>query len=895
MLIMRLNIKHIFIKYIYYFAVLLLVFAPSLRPAQSSNKGAVIREFHLSYEVHENPLTSSVMTCLAPRRPKIGLALSGGGIRGIAQVGVLKVLEEENIPVDMIVGSSIGGVVGALYASGYSPEEIIDIVRTTEWASILSDSPQRSALFLGEKEKKGRALLQFRLDPIKPVIPEAFSLGQTLHTIFFELILNATYHAMDFEHLRTPLRIIATDMLTGEKVVLDHGDLAKAMRATVGIPLLFTPVEYGNDTLVDGGVLDNIPVMETRNSGADIVIAVDTTSPLRAPKNISAPWEVADQITTIMQQQKDSAQLDSADVAISFDDLRIVSTNFDALNFLYQEGIERARLHIPTIQQKLQDLDEPPDEEVYLIDRVTVSGATASFLKTFVNTEQTEWSSSQITAALKAIFNHGDAKNVSAQIYQKQNEYILDFTIELNPHLKSVVFYGNSQFPSDSLMQHFENALSQPINRHKMQSALEQILKMYRRRGLSLAKVNKINYNEHDGSAHIYIFEGFVKEITVSGLQKTQPFVISREFEIREGELFRFKRAQDGLKNILATDLFSAANLSISSESIYHTVHLQFKEKPSHVVRIGARYDSERSAKIFSEFSDENIFGTGNDLAFHVQYGGRDFKTYLDYRADRIFKTLLTSRINLHRYESEQFAYVNLERTGEYIRHATGLNIEVGRQMERFGTLSGNLRFEKIDLFSMSGYGYDTGSTNINTFGMKSVIDTRDEMPFATTGKYHIFFYELSSGLVLGADASYYKVMNQLATYSTFWKRHTFCPRIIWGTSSGSTPYSEQFRFGGLESFYGLREGQIWGKHMILTSLDYRFWLPEFWPFKTFISARYDLGAMWAKMEEIRTDDFISGYGAAISFKTPVGPFNFAYGQTNRGQWQFYFSAGFEF
>ncbi|MBN1482736.1 patatin-like phospholipase family protein [candidate division KSB1 bacterium] len=830
------------------------------------------------------------------KRPRVGLTLSGGGIRGIAQVGVLKVLEEENIPIDVIVGSSIGGVIGGLYAAGYSPDEIIDLARSTEWSAVISDAPQRSTLFLGEKEKRGRALLQFRMDFFKPVVPEAYSPGQKLYTTFTELILNAYYHASHFDQLKIPLKIISTDILTGEKIVLTQGDLAQAMRATVGIPLLFSPVEYKNYSLVDGGVVDNIPVVETKKSGVDVVIAVDTTSPLRSPDKIAAPWEIADQITTIMQQEKDKSQLDSADVAICFDDLRIVSTNFAALDFLYKEGIRRTQLQITKIKDILQDVENKESSaESFRIDQITVSGANRDELARFINMQQKKFSSCDIRTILKNIYSSGQVDNVAAKIYQADEKSILSFDIDFNPELNSIVFYGNSQIPDDSLRQHFSHLLNQPINHHKIQLAVERILKMYRTRGLSLAKIEKINFNPYDHSAHVYIFEGLVKNINLSGLQKTQPFVISREFDIKKGDLFRFDRAQNGIKNIYATDLFSAVNLIISSESIYHDIYLHFIEKPSHVVRIGARYDSERTARIFAEFADENIWGTGNDLSLHLQYGGRDFKTFVEYRADRIFKSYLTSRFNLHHFESDHFAYTNLERTGQYVRHATGLNIDIGQQIGRFGTLSGHLRFEKIDLYSVSGYGYDTGSLNINTFGMKTIIDTRDEVPFPASGKYHIFFYEISSGLVLGADASFYKVMNQLATYTTYWNRHTFCPKLIWGTSETSTPYSEQFRLGGQDSFYGWREGQIWGKHMILTSLEYRLLLPNIWMFNTYLSARYDLGAMWAKMEEIRANDFTSGYGAAISFKTPVGPFSFAYGHTNRGQRQFYFSAGFEF
>lgn len=884
------KIKNFFQKYTRLFPFFFFLTTSTL-PGQVE----VVKEFQLTFETKEK--TGNFLPYNELAHPKIGLALSGGGIRGVAQAGVLKVLEEENIPIDLIVGTSIGGVIGGLYASGYSPDEIIELAQTTDWATVLSDTPQRSSLFLGEKEKRGRAILQVRMDHFKPVVPEAYSPGQMLHRKFTETILNSYYQSMDFSDLKIPLKIVATDMLTGEKIILDYGDLAQALRATVGIPLLFSPVEYGSYTLVDGGVLDNIPVLDTRQAGADIVIAVDSTSPLRTPENIEAPWEIADQITTIMQQEKDQEQIDASDVAISFDDLRIVSTDFDQINFLYQEGIQRTRTHIPEIKSLLEQYnnDLKNSNEVFQIDTVSSLGAPLDFIKQFVDMQRKEWSAHDIQTCLQHIYSTGNLKNVTAQILKKDSKNTLQFNITFNPHLESITFYGNSQFSTDSLLYAFTDMLHQPINPEKTQKAIERILKLYRSRGFSLAKIEKLHYDEHDSSAHVYIFEGLVKDVHISGLNKTRQFVVSREFNIRQGELFRLERAQTSLDNILATDLFSAVNLSITSESIYHTIHLHCKEKPSHVLRVGSRYDSERSAQIFSEFADENVFGSGNDLTFHIQYGGRDFKTHVDYRADQIFKTYLTSRFNVHHMESMHFAYKNLKSIGQYVRKVSSANIELGQQIGRYGTLSAHLRSENIYIARKEGSGYAAGNMAVNTIGLKTIIDTRDNVPFPVSGKHHIFFYEVSSGLMYGDDASYYKVMNQLTTFTTYRHRHTFRPKLLWGTSGAGTPFSEQFRLGGQNSFFGLREDQMWGKHMVLFSLDYRYLLPDFWPFDTYISARYDLGATWAKMEEIKSADFLGGYGAEFAIKTPIGPISFAYGQTNRGQLQFYFTAGFDF
>ncbi len=864
-------------------------------PAQNGDAYRVVKRIALSYESTKRP-DYAILPYKELERPRIGLALSGGGIRGIAQIGVLKVLQEEGVPIDVIVGTSIGGAVGALLASGYSPDDILQQIRRTEWNTILSDSPKRSSLFLGEKEKRGRAILQFRMDKLRPVLPEALSPGQRLSNIFTELILNAPYHENDFSKLKIPLRIVATDMLSGRKIILDKGDLAQAIRATIAIPLLFTPVTVDSLVLVDGGVLDNIPVDEARKAGADIVIAIDTTSPLRTPENLEAPWEIADQITTIMQQEKDRRQLQNADAVISFEDLKIISTDFDAIDYLYNEGRKRARRNIDVIKKAIhRRYVSALNDTVFHIQKVEIDGANLIYLSRFLNPNRETYSLGEIYKAIERIYLSGDVNSIEAKVMSNGVKSILHFQLHFNPILRSVHIYGNTQISSDSILAFITPLLKKPINPFRTQKAVEHIATLYRQHGFSLAKVDRIIYNEREHSAHFYIVEGLVHRVDVTGLKKTKKFVIDREFNIHPGELFQFHKAKSGLDNIFATDLFSAVNLSVESRSVSHNLKLSFIEKPSHVVRLGARYDNERTVRAFMELADDNFLGTANDLTFHLQYGGRDYKSFIDLRADRLFKSYLTGGFNLHYFNSKHYAYADLEPTGEYARRAAGINITLGQQIGRYGTLSGNLRFEKIEIDPISGYGYDVGSLNINTIGMKTVIDTRDRAPFPSEGKYHIFFYEISSGLFLGADISYFKVMNQLSTFTTWRKRHTFCPKILWGVSDMTTPYSEQFRIGGINSFYGLREGQLWGRYMILLSFEYRYWLPKVWALESYISARYDLGATWNKMEEINSQDFISGVGAALSFSTPIGPISFAYGRSNRGQRRLYFSAGFEF
>jgi len=857
----------------------------------------VIKTFQLGLKQQ----TKLFPCCLIPykqiERPTIGLALSGGGLRGVAQIGVLKVLEENNIPVDYIVGTSIGAVIGGLYASGYSPDEIWDITRSFNWSNALNDAPKRSTLFLGEKQKRGRAIIQFRMDNLKPVFPEALTPGQNLGDFLTNLVLHAPYHSQDFNKLKTPIRIIATDILSGRKIIMDKGDLAEIMRASIAIPLLFTPVEDSTKMLIDGGVLDNIPVEEVKNFGADITIGVNTTSPLRKREELQLPWEVADQVTTIMQQQKNEEQLKKADIVITIEDVLSSSSNQDNIDSLYHEGQKRTKQQLHHI---LKLLDQNPgqnnEDESYFINNIIINKNIYDLYAHVLDTTgNRKISGEEINNTLKKLYSTGNFENVYAQLQNKSDKISLHYFFDYNPPLENVIFIGQSIFPDTVLQNIFKPLYGKPINFFDSQKAIEKVLKLFRESGYSLAEINNITFSKYLNRAIIYISEGKINSVSFTGNRKTRKFVLANEFPLKPPNTFKNDLLQAGINNIFGTGLFNSVSLNISQNRNGYNLKIHLQEKPSNVVRFGIRYDDERWGRSFIEFADENLLGMGNDLTLQAQYGEKDRMFSADYRADRIFNTYLTTRTNIHRNENKYFSYKTFNQVGEYNRLATGLIFSVGQNIERFGTISGIMRIEEIKINKIYGYGYDEGALTISTIGVRSIVDTRDQVPFPTSGKYHRFEYEISSGTFLGADISYFKVQNSLSTYMTFYKQHTLCPKLFWGTSDLTTPFSEQFKLGGRDSFYGFRECALQGRHTFLASLEYRYLVRKIWLFDTFVSFRYDFGAVWEGELFIQSKDFINGRGLALSLKTPLGPFSIAYGQTSTRDERIYISAGYNF
>ena len=219
-------------------------------------------------------------------RPKIGLILSGGGAKGFAHIGVLKVLEQAGVKIDYIGGTSMGAVVGGLYASGYNATQIDSIFKNTNFDELLQDYIPRSSKSFFEKRNDEMYALALPVNKFKVGIPIALSKGMYNYNLLAKLT-HKVRHIRDFNQLPIPFLCIATDIEKGEPVILDKGYLAQAMMASSAFPSLFSPVVIDGKLLIDGGVVNNYPVDEVRKMGADIIIGVDVQDDLKDRKGLT--------------------------------------------------------------------------------------------------------------------------------------------------------------------------------------------------------------------------------------------------------------------------------------------------------------------------------------------------------------------------------------------------------------------------------------------------------------------------------------------------------------------------------------------------------------------------------------------------------------------------------
>src|SRR5580692_8630855 len=242
-------------------------------------------------------------------RPRICVVLSGGGARGIAHIGVLKVLEDLKIPIDCIAGTSMGAVVGGLYASGMTAVEIESTIRSVDWQEAFRDSPPRRELAFRRKQDDRNFLVRLPLG-VKHggiLLPKGFIQGQKLQETLRQLTLPFS-NSTEFDRLPTPFRAVATDLETGKAVVLDKGDLSIVMRASISAPGVFAPVDYQGRLLVDGGLAENLPIDIARAMNADILIVSDVSFPLQGRDQLDTALSISNQMLAILVRRNADRQ-----------------------------------------------------------------------------------------------------------------------------------------------------------------------------------------------------------------------------------------------------------------------------------------------------------------------------------------------------------------------------------------------------------------------------------------------------------------------------------------------------------------------------------------------------------------------------------------------------------
>jgi NTE family protein len=525
-------------------------------------------------------------------------------------------------------------------------------------------------------------------------------------------------------------------------------------------------------------------------------------------------------------------------------------------------------------------------------------------------------SEGQIRSHLRAIYDLGSFRDVRADIVRDSLGSSIRYVLTPNPLLMSVSLQGCAQIPADSLKAAFTPMIARNINYQAGVHALEQVLRHYRGQGYSLARIDSIHFSERTGQLRLVLDEGVINAIKIEGGVRTQDAFVRKEFQVKEGEIFNIDRADHGVAAISSTTLFEYVYLEVRYPAGKPSLTIRLKERPSQLVRLGFRADNERHLQGLLDIRDENFQGSGMELGGTASGGDRNSNFLLEYKAHRLFGTYMSfsantfyRTYNTYIYENEPVTEENhwdRVQVGEYEDIRYGASVGIGSQLERLGNATAEFTVQNVRLKNIENAASLEERYRLVTVRAGTVVDSKDNYPFANSGIGLSMYYEFASE-GLGSEVGYNALSVMWESYATWGSRHTFHPKVTLGFADRTTPLSQQFRLGGRETFYGLREDDQRGRELLLLNLEYRLLLPFKLLFDTYWRVRYDLGSISEVPEEIKFSTLRHGIGTELVFRTPIGPASIGVGKSfylskdlpqnpiQQGPFLFYFALGYDF
>ncbi len=829
---------------------------------------------------------------------RVGLALSGGGARGLAQIGVLKALEESNIAVGAIAGTSMGGIIGGLYASGYSADSLQTIIRGINFPALFSDRPTRTSLFLTQRSEKERYLVSIRFNGFRPFIPQALTAGQKLTDLVSSLTLKANYiSGGSFSAMKIPYRAVTTDIVSGNEVIIEDGNLSDAMRATMAFPLAFTGVEEGDMILMDGGMVNPIPADVVRGikNAADIVIAVNTTSTLLSRDKIRDPIDIANQVTSIMTQDKRDWGLFTSDLVITPDISEFSASDFGKSDQLIERGYRAGMATVPEIRSKLNAL--------YFRDSIYVSDVAM--------TDSISNASNDSAFKSGELIPQGELKRIAVQLYNRLNllsisidvisdsaregqpaSAILKISAMPKPRLdfSKIRIMGNSIF-SDSTITGILKNDSGLVSAKDIVDFSDSLKKLYASKGYDLAHLRRFDYSPAEKLIVVDIDEAIVEKIRITGNVRTKGWLIKSNFPLQEGKPFNSQALTRGVSNIYATGLFDRVSIDLGRGESGAIVKINVEERKYTQMRLGWHWDDEYDSEEFVELLDDNLFGAGQEYLMHARYSPRRQKYEMSIKADRFFSTYLTYRMRAYYHILDRRVYDSAGNSMDPVKEdRRGIEFLLGQQISRFGTVSGEVRWEEIRSKSRSeGY---IENLKLRALTFRSVVETINRYPFPTEGKKHYFYVEFTSD-ILGGQTKYTKVFSSIESYFPLTSYLNFHPKVSigWTDTKYGIPISEKFYLGGEYTFSGFRTDELVNDKMVLGNMELRYKLP----YRFYIIGRYDTGEIYSSVQQIKLGKLRHGFGFSIAYDSPLGPIDLGYGKAQHHSACYYVNIGLAF
>lgn len=858
--------------------------------------------------------------------PKISLVMSGGGARGFAQIGVLKALEENNIEISNIVGTSIGALIGGLYSSGYSANELDSLALNTDWNEIfsLNNDQNRNDLFIDQKLENDRSLLKLRFNGTELQVPKAISTGNSFNSFLQNLVWRSGYQPYgDFNKLKYPFRAVTTDLISGNVVPISYGDFVKAIRASATVPLRYTPIEMDSMLLVDGGILANIPINQTAEFNPEFIIAINSTTPKYDKNNLNTPWNIADQVVTAMSEKlNDWYKTPNLFITPPIGDYS--NTNFDSVSTLINFGYKEANVYLENFKR-----------DVY---KYKDSIFKKSFLE-YVNKNNKEDIFNLIkNASVK--FKYVNCKNYEENIiynyFQKNSnnlnnfyfDYSYDFFNMLNNYKElnidinnEIIYFELVNFEVvksvEIVLDYNKNqqmlATKESDNDYKFVKELSSILnsqivgdyysdkfikkielkvsKYLRDNKLYFKNLNEVDFDQSNGTLKIIINPIVIDKIFIKGKVNISDYQVFRELTFTSGDSPNPDELSKSWNNLVSTDLFYYVGFDFSLDTNYNKLNIiiTVEEKGTNIINIGAKTDNERQGQISFDLKKDNLFQSGTSIYASLFGGNRNQYLSLNIENTRISSTNLGFKItsyydsrNIFRYEFLDDNNIarneyKTERIGQWTFERIGAKLNLSTQILRIGKLYGEFRYEKQrtrDLITESVEPF----YQITTLKIGSIFDTENDKYYPYKGS--LIFFDFESSVLNNIDKFSFSKFNLY--YHTYIGNSTFVlkPKFNFGAADITTPVPEQYGLGNEPNFFGMREEENRGRQIFITSLEARYKLPFKILFDSYISTRYDLGNVWSLPTDIKFSTLKHGIGLTLGIDSPIGPAKFSLGRS---------------
>ena len=777
-------------------------------------------------------------------RPKVGLVLSGGGARGFAHIGTLKMLDSLQIPVDYIAGTSMGGIIGALYAIGYSGNEIEQIILKTDWREIFTDNPKRNNLPYFQKKETGKYQMEFGLHGLRPKAPSGLIYGQKISLLFSGLTF--PYESItDFKQLPIPFHCVAVNIETGSQVILKSGSLAKAMRATMAIPSAFSPVEWGDSLLIDGGMVNNLPVDVVKEMGAELVIAVDVGVPLMKRDKLNSAVAVLEQSIAMLGIERWKENVKLTDVYIQPELNHYTVADFD--------------------NEKVRDILHCGDQCAELYRNSLDSLKTTHQLQRLMNTQQSPY-------------------------FPKQT------------HIQEIQISGYTGTKLESIQESLKLHVDEIFD---YKNIIDQIADVETKFGFRSVNYEIIPMSQDSVRLMIRIQERqqpIIFGITITG-NETLPFsYIYQLLGFKPNDSLDIDMLNRRIMEMYGLGYFENLRYEIKprGDGRVH-LFLHVKELEKRKLRLGLRYDDKFKLVAIIAIQGTNFLIPGLRYEHELQMAGLMqyyFKTYYPSRTLNMpiypYFRFQTKNIPIHIYDGYSGVQI-AEYKDKSIRFSAGfgfllgksLNIEVEYQVENMDIIP-SVAFHDPTLFPQ-------WDEKLRKLTASLIFDRLDDLITPSYGIYFQAGYE-GSYKQFHSEWPYEFYRFNADAYYTIFNRYTF--RFYgfkgWGFPLPIYKFHNQ---GHPATFVGMDYDQLYGTHISILRTDYRYRISSGIYLKLMINKAFDLKQ--ASYEYYVTPDDVWGYGVGLKLVTPIGPIEFIYGRgdknfSGRGEKQnvFYFLFG---